>query len=348
MPFGGSKTFGFSNEIIPFLVISGTGSGVGVFVYNGTPELGNPPIAWLTNGSLLDPYGNVLPAVMGIAGVGEFSAGNTIITPNGLFLYTTGGQLSFSLSTVNGHDPKNGNPYFAGLWAYNTAGGGGAALVPGTNPTLLMEPPDTATMSLPPQLESGAEQSGLVNELLLASLFSGQETGNPGNCAVQVFSGSNDQTIEAQGALIITGNAVLRWYATQIYIYNAINAVDGTAANPHIISTDVWHNVAASSGFTVATVQRYRLYPDNTVHIQFDLTSTNVAGNYTLFNLPAGYIPATRFDGSAPRVNNTAAAYSAALLNTGFRVSTAGAVQIISLPGTAVTEIAGHYVIPLD
>jgi hypothetical protein len=83
MPFGQAKTSGFNNPKVTKIVVSGTGAGTGVFVYNGTPGLGNPPITWLTNGSLLDPYGNVLPAVIGVSGTGTFSAGDTLITPNG-------------------------------------------------------------------------------------------------------------------------------------------------------------------------------------------------------------------------------------------------------------------------
>lgn len=42
-----------------FVIISG-GAGEGVFVYEGAPALGNPPLAWITDGAV-DPYGNVLP-----------------------------------------------------------------------------------------------------------------------------------------------------------------------------------------------------------------------------------------------------------------------------------------------
>lgn len=111
---------------------------------------------------------------------------------------------------------------------------------------------------------------------------------------------------------------------------------------------ETWHDVPAASGFTVNTVQRYKLSPDNTVHVQFSLASTNTAGTHTLFTLPGGYVPAFQYDGGAPRIFNTDTSYVDSLLNTGFRVTTGGAVQIVDLPGTAVNNVSGYYVVPLD
>lgn len=128
----------------------------------------------------------------------------------------------------------------------------------------------------------------------------------------------------------------------------ALTATAGTPAAPTVISTDVWHDVAASAGFTVNTVQRYKLLENNSVRVQFSLASTNVAGTYTLFTLPARYVPVNQYDSAAVGVFNTAAAYSAALLNTRFRVTTGGAVQIVTLPGTAINNVSGCFDIPLD
>jgi hypothetical protein len=253
MPFGTSKTYGFSNEIIPFLVISGTGNGVGVFVYNGTPQLGNPPIAWLTNGSLVDPYGNVLPAVMGIAGVGEFSAGNAIITPAGLFLYTPGGVLSFSLATVGGFDPKNNKSFPAGIWVYNTTGGGGVGLQSGTEPTVFLIPPNVTNSAVQPSISAFSDFAGAVNELTAAVLFSGNETANSGNAAVQVFSESNDGTIVAQGDLVITGVSILNWTANGLFVSTGNGTLTG---RPDFTQTDTTTDTNANlSGANPMTKQ---------------------------------------------------------------------------------------------
>jgi hypothetical protein len=86
-----------------YVIVSGAGDGV--FVYAGTPALGNPPIAWMGAG-LVDPYGNVLPSTTGVEGGGTFQAGDTLITPKGMFQYSAapgGGDLlaSFSDSTTD-------------------------------------------------------------------------------------------------------------------------------------------------------------------------------------------------------------------------------------------------------
>lgn len=125
-----------------------------------------------------------------------------------------------------------------------------------------------------------------------------------------------------------------------------------TAADPAQFAlgnlvAETWHDVPAAAGFTVDTVQRYRLMPDNTVHIQFSLASVNAADTYTLFTLPKGYIPSAQFDSGGVGIVNTDDSYATALLNTRFRVTTAGAVQLVTIPGTAVNNYSGYFTVPL-
>lgn len=79
---------GWRTQVITasLVVVYGTGKNTGEFVYSGTPAAGNPPIFWASSAAA-DPYGNVLPAVAGVAGNGSFSAGKTLITPSGTFIY---------------------------------------------------------------------------------------------------------------------------------------------------------------------------------------------------------------------------------------------------------------------
>jgi hypothetical protein len=89
---------GWSNQVIQAQIILLTGNGDGAFAYNGTPALGNPPIAWLTGGGLVDPYGNVLPSQMGVEGNGIFTstggAGQSALAGNLLSIVPTGGASS--------------------------------------------------------------------------------------------------------------------------------------------------------------------------------------------------------------------------------------------------------------
>jgi hypothetical protein len=93
------------------VIIYGTGAGSGLFVYSGTPGLGNPPILAVTTAST-DPYGNV-------------------VTPDAItdqampFLIYSGapaaGNLIASFSPDAGTD-SFGNPYVAGLVSYSGTG----------------------------------------------------------------------------------------------------------------------------------------------------------------------------------------------------------------------------------
>jgi hypothetical protein len=84
-----------SSSVVRARYVIVTGDGDGVFAYNGTPALGNPPIAWLTGGGLVDPYGNVLPSTLGTANPGNFtvtdSGGQTSIAGTTIAIVPTGG-----------------------------------------------------------------------------------------------------------------------------------------------------------------------------------------------------------------------------------------------------------------
>lgn len=57
------------------------GTSEGVFVYNGKPALGNPPIAWTASGAL-DPFGNVLPTSQASIGVSGLNGAYIALLPS--------------------------------------------------------------------------------------------------------------------------------------------------------------------------------------------------------------------------------------------------------------------------
>lgn len=65
-----------------------SGPNEGVFVYNGTPALGNPPIDYMSN-SATDPFGNTLP-----------QAGTVAYVSSTIWAALTGGQLLFADGTT--------------------------------------------------------------------------------------------------------------------------------------------------------------------------------------------------------------------------------------------------------
>jgi hypothetical protein len=143
MPFGTAVGQGFVNPgIVIAQVVIIFGPDDGLFVYSGSPELGNPPIAWITDGNT-DPYGNAVGSVAGFGNpTGSRSqfdvAGNLgIHNATGLlidFFYTGDGSLRFytsagigsgnlaaSISPVAGTDSA-GNTYYAGFTFYGVNG----------------------------------------------------------------------------------------------------------------------------------------------------------------------------------------------------------------------------------
>jgi hypothetical protein len=117
---------------------------------------------------------------------------------------------------------------------------------------------------------------------------------------------------------------------------------------------DYWTTVtlpsAAASGFI-----RYAARPDRKLEFQFSLVNPsgivtsplssplNLAGALPGQVLPSGLRPAQDFRGAAPGI------WSASPVTTvRFQVTTGGGVNILGIPSSGVvTEIDGHYIIPL-
>ena len=135
-------------------VIFGTGANTGLFVYNGAPALGNPPILAVTTASS-DPYGNpVTPSAItdsgmpllvysGPAALGNLISstanatghdifGNAFFGPGATFYGNVGG--TFYAMNLNGNEiefltaPGAGGPYTSGGANMNWIAGGGGGL----------------------------------------------------------------------------------------------------------------------------------------------------------------------------------------------------------------------------
>lgn len=76
----------------------------GLFVYSGTPALGNPPIFWVASTSLIDPFANVLPTLSGML--------RTTISSS---------STAFGLSTGRPNESKTSQIY---PYVVNSGGGG--------------------------------------------------------------------------------------------------------------------------------------------------------------------------------------------------------------------------------
>ena len=129
---------GAQQGVIRANLIIVSGPVAGVFVYNGTPGPGNPPIVSITSGSS-DPFGNpVVPgldvtegSITGTTITGGTITGTTfdgtdfVINSSGAFFYSStpaNGNLIASIARVGGTD-AHGNAYLAGFTSYNPTAG---------------------------------------------------------------------------------------------------------------------------------------------------------------------------------------------------------------------------------
>ncbi len=124
----------------------------------------------------------------------------------------------------------------------------------------------------------------------------------------------------------------------------AITATGGTAALPHVLTTDTWHTLGTLTGYTV-TVGRYRLTPDNCVEIDVEVVAGGANASSVTFSvtLPAQYRPLA--DRRPPiSTNKTVAAGD---ISPRLFVGSAGAVQVIQTANNG--QLLGTTVrIPLD
>lgn len=199
---------GVSNGVVIARQVIVFGPKDGVFVYNGTPALGNPPISWMAAGTT-DPYGNVLPATTGVAGGGFFQAGNTIIAPQGMAVYSAAPALGDMIATITPASGTDGfgNVYAKGINSYITIVGGkryavglnqlGAAGLGGLSVADTANPPFT-----PPGMF--ANGSNGVTKAALAILDSGQITNTDTVAKIQVDS-SATATVTGGTAQVIAG-----------------------------------------------------------------------------------------------------------------------------------------------
>jgi len=75
MPFGNAVGQGFVNPLVSTFSAGGTViTKLGIFIYNGVPGVGNPPIFWISDGVTEDPYGNTLNAAPGAVAIGQAAA----------------------------------------------------------------------------------------------------------------------------------------------------------------------------------------------------------------------------------------------------------------------------------
>jgi hypothetical protein len=252
--------------IAHFIIVTSAG---GVFIYSGTPAHGNPPIAWMSGGTA-DPYGNTLPSTTGVAASGTFSAGNTLITTSGTFIYSgtpATGNLIYSTAAFSGTDAF-GNHYLGGGGAWYAA----AAAV--------------------------AVQTGNTVQYYTGSLASGWTA-----AAADIVFNSSTQIVINGNVVLDTGSLTVDGTITS----TAGTAATPTLITTDSWNTATLLNSWAGSG-SATNGLFYRLTPDNMVQLVGDLTSPGTAS--VIATLPAAYRPATAVNVEWNRYDDSGTAHA--------------------------------------
>lgn len=201
-------------------ILSGSG---GVFVYNGTPAHGNPPVFYvIAPGSPnVDPFGNTLGGpILGVQGSVVSGAltidsnGNlNLFSPSGklvmqfspdlstMLVYNSSGAaagtLTCSIAVTAGTD-GHGNAYKTGVTVYGTSGSS-IELLPGTSADVLLSTGDVA------QVNQGSIFSEIVGSGGARTLDTVVSSPDFGGDSTQVLLQSASQDGTTQGAYVAIG-----------------------------------------------------------------------------------------------------------------------------------------------
>lgn len=329
------------------VIVSGTGSNSGLFVYSGSPANGNPPIFWATSASS-DPFGNALSSTAGVAGSGTFTAGSTTITPT--VLSQQSGNFTAQLSGAE-------LDFFFILTKIVTLSGTGGLIVGqgGAN---------NAQVQI---TTSGA--AGLLQFLTNIAGFgpstiqAGPGAGITWKGIASTTAGSDDfpslQMIADQGAgsqlLLAFNRANAGAAATYLAVTDggaALLAGSVTAADPTHTNTvtspavaESWHAITLPAGLT-GTARCKKLAESTLVKFDFQVTWTATgATTFTLGSLPsAAYYPAAARQ--VPMAGNEAVTGASSAPR--IFVPTSGALQILVPASSAGGSGGNSFDLPTD
>lgn len=331
----GSKSNVFKRIIVP-----GGGPGAGIFVYSGTPKLGNPPVlSIVAPGTTTDPYGNALTSVLVI---GSFAAANARFDSSGrLFFSDSAGHVRISVDPgVSGADTT--------IKFFNAFGAVTMLLDPTSGGFYQYSDTGSSTqgpLNLAAVTKSGNDPidgtaaGGSFNLYGNTFLGGGLINFDPNSANFCYFS---TQTLAAGIGLILQQNVVNScWFALDLPLRDALTAIHpGTTATPETQQTPVlaanWATGSAAGGFQAV---QYRLTVEGEVEISGIVHSTAaIAAGATIWTMPSGYIPATsaRF---GVDINNNAGGVVAGLVS----VASGTGVVTLTLPALAGASEDVHF-----
>ena len=255
-----------------YVIVFGTAGGV--FVYNGTPALGNPPIFWATAAST-DPYGNTVTPTAGVAASGQFWAGDTVITATGIYTYSgtpTSGNLIGSTAPTGADDPF-GNTVLPGTVSYSS---NFAAQMYGG---VLQLYTSILTTQFPATVLANSSYAGELD------LESGAAGNGDFESAISLFSQLNSDPLRQY-----TNQSEVDVYTQQMYVDGSFSLLSG---NGPFVLGESWHTLSNASSWS--GTMRVKLVPWIGTWIDVEVSYSGTAsGTFTFGSMPSStYYPTT-------------------------------------------------------
>ncbi len=212
----------WSNQILNTLIVGGTGGGL--FVYNGTPGPGNPPIFY-ASAQTTDPYGNAIVPTVGLTGIGQFNAGNTIINIHGIFVYSgtpATGNLIASIASAAGTDTF-GNIYPQGIYSQQLTLQNQSSAPPALGNASVFY---SSTLGRPRYLSSAGVDAILERSVVNVSQFTVGNTTTPSQISAALNYQVNEGNQSSEFQIEIDGVMTTATVGPQTLTFGL--AVDGT------------------------------------------------------------------------------------------------------------------------
>jgi uncharacterized protein YaiE (UPF0345 family) len=310
------------------------GSGGGLFVYNGTPAFGNPPIFYASAGTK-DPYNNPITPTVGLTGIGQFNAGNTIINTNGTFIYS--GTPSSSNLIVSECPVATLDPF-------------GTAAVQGVGVYI--------TISLTKYILTFGQQNNLpamsiqqATSVPLLPVIHGANAASSAGCSAYINSGQSVggsvaaviQAEDSTFAGVANGLIALIAGAVQLGSTGACQWQDNTqqftipAASGPFISGETFHSITLGS-LTSGRI-RVKKLPWNAIWCDIAVATPAAGTSFPVGSLPdATYYPTTILELALGDTNAAACRLV---------VPTSGALTV-QIPAAGVRTLGGEFMWPTN
>lgn len=322
-----------STSIVRARLVIVSGPAGGVFIYSGTPALGNPPIVSETAGTT-DPYGNVVIPTIQVQGGGKLTVG------------AAGGPEVVLVSSADytiTASPAANVTSFAPLRQIVQLPSNNSAE---TSPAMVGNTLITYT---------NGETSDAV--LILSGITASATPFGTFSLALQQSSAQTYDSAIIEGQYKISGSAItlssVLWRDTgsgQIGVYAfgtqgasgfPVLALSGSATPKNLVpgaNVETWHSLTAGNGWSGTVF--YRMTLDNEVYLwsnNLAAPATSVNG-VTIVTVPSGYVP------------NVAMTFQVQQSVSGFgqrfTLATSGTLQSTGVSASAGVSLG--YRVPLD